>query len=188
MCIRDSSYSGGDAFLVKLNSGGNALQYSTFLGGSGGEQATSLVVDGSGKALVGGWTFSSDFPTSAGAFDRSINGSADAFVATLNAAGNGLDYGTYLGGPNADHLHSLAFDAAGGAYVSGKTNSVDYPTTAGAFDRSYNGGTYDAFVTKLALNGAIGPTATPTRSATPTATRTPTRTATPVSYTHLKDC
>ncbi|HET6658731.1 MAG TPA: SBBP repeat-containing protein [Rubrobacter sp.] len=96
-----------------------------------------------------GETSSANFPTTQGAFDTSFNGgSFDAFVTKLNAAGSALDYSTFLGGTSDDRGRGMALDASGRAYVTGFTDSSDFPTTQGAFDRSLNGGA-DAFVTKL---------------------------------------
>jgi hypothetical protein len=84
------------------------------------------------------------------AFDRTFNGGgADAFVTKLNARGSALVYSTYLGGASVDVGNGIAVDTRGRAYVAGETGSADFPTTQGAFDRTFNGGFEDAFVTKL---------------------------------------
>ncbi len=160
----DTWWNGGysDAFVAKLNASGNALVYATFLGGSDGDGGSAITVDGAGWVYVAGWTGSSDFPSTPGAFDPSQNGGtcgsrpcADAFVAKLNPAGSGLAYATFLGGGPEDAGLAIAIDETGSAYVTGKTGSYSFPTTAGAFDTSYNGGTcsnrpcFDAFVAKL---------------------------------------
>ena len=106
-------------------------------------------MDGAGSAYVTGYTLSTDFPTTPGAFDTSYNGNDDAFVAKLNPAGSGLAYATFLGGSGIDDGYGIAVDGAGSAYVTGETESSDFPTTPGAFDTSFNGGTGDAFVAKL---------------------------------------
>jgi Beta-propeller repeat len=148
-CCGADSY---DAFVAKLNAAGTALVYSTYLGGGGADSGSRIAVDGAGNAYVTGTTSSTDFPTTAGAFDRSANGK-DAFLTKLNAAGSALGYSTYLGGSLDDMGGAIAVDDAGSAYVTGYTNSVDFPSTAGAFDQSFNGG-YDAFVTKLNAGGS----------------------------------
>jgi len=152
----DRTFNGGyDVYAVKLNSSGSSLVYGTFLGGSGSDECwASIAVDDSGQAYLTGSTSSTDFPTTSGAFDRTFNGGSDVFVVKLNAAGSGLVYATYLGGYTYDHGSSLAVDAAGHAYVAGGTSSSDFPSTLSAFDRSYSGGSYDAFVTKLYLAGS----------------------------------
>jgi hypothetical protein len=147
----DTSHNGKrDAFVVKVNADGTGLTYATFLGGSNHDFGSPIAVDGAGNAYVTGHTDSSDFPTTAGAFDTSHNGYFDAFLVKVNAAGTGLAYATFLGGHDGDAGYAIAVDGAGNAYVTGHTDSSDFPTTAGAFDTSYNGG-YDAFVAKISI-------------------------------------
>ena len=154
-------YGGGSyshAFVSKLNAAGSALVYSTYLGGSGrGRWATGIAVDASGNAYVTGVTGSSDFPTTPGAFQTTLTaGASDAFVTKLNAAGSALLYSTYLGG-SSQRLRAtgIAVDASGNAYVTGFTDSSDFPTTPGAFQTTYGGGTFcDAFVSKLNAAGS----------------------------------
>ncbi|MCX6029592.1 MAG: SBBP repeat-containing protein, partial [Chloroflexi bacterium] len=130
------------------------LPYATFLGDSSDDEGSGIAVDGAGSAYVTGYTLSSDFPTTPGAFDSSFNGgSYDAFVVKLNPAGSGLAYATFLGGSSDDFGSSIAVDGAGSAYVTGDTNSSDFPTTPGDFDTSYNGGD-DAFAVKLNPTGS----------------------------------
>ncbi len=153
----DVSYNGGDglsdAFVTRLNSDGSGLIYSTYLGGVSDDWSNAITADGAGGVIVTGVTYSSDFPTTAGAFDRSFNGNYDSFVARLNAAGSGLIYSTYLGGGSFDDAFALAPDGAGGVFVAGRTYSADFPTTVGAFDRTQNG-VGDAFVTHLNSAGS----------------------------------
>jgi hypothetical protein len=138
-----------DAFVTKLNASGSALAYSTFLGGSSGDSGSGIAVDGRGIAYVTGETTSADYPTTPGAFDISFNGGgSDAFVTKLSVSGSALAYSTFLGGGAFDRGQDIAVDGRGRAYVTGFTESTDYPTTPGAFDTSYNGNR-DAFVTKL---------------------------------------
>lgn len=150
----DTSYNGGgDVFVAKVNATGSDLLYATFLGGSGSDTGYAIAVDNAGNAYIGGGTHSSDFPATAGAFDTSLGGFADAFVAKLNATGTGLTYATFLGGTDQfDDVLDIAVDGAGNAYVVGDT-SFDFPTTPGAFDTSANG-QRDAFVTKLNAGGS----------------------------------
>jgi hypothetical protein len=149
---RSSDQLSGDAFVTKLNQAGSALAYSTFLGGGGIDEGYGVAIDGAGRAYVVGVTDSRSFPTTAGAFDRSFSGGdLDAFVTKLNAAGSALAYSTFLGGSLDDEGYGVAIDGAGRAYVVGVTDSRSFPTTAGAFDRSFSGGEVDAFVTKLDL-------------------------------------
>jgi hypothetical protein len=152
-----TTYGGnGDAFVAQLSADGSALVYSTFLGGSGGDIANGIAVDGAGSAYVAGSTTSSDFPTTPGAFQTTYGGglvNGDAFVAKLSADGSTLAYSTYLGGSSGDVADGIAVDGAGGAYVAGYTNSADFPTTPGAFQTTY-GGNGDAFVAQLSADGS----------------------------------
>jgi hypothetical protein len=153
-----SSMGGGllDAFLTKLNPTGSALLYSTYLGGSGDEQGASIAIDSSGNAYVTGSTGSTNFPTTVGAFQTSVSGVGDAFVAKLNPALSGIPsviYSTYLGGSASDEGSGIAVDSAGNAYVTGSTFSTNFPTTSGAFQRALNG-TQDAFISKLNTAGS----------------------------------
>jgi len=150
--------SGGDAFVSKLNETGTTLVYSTCLGGSGGQFGNGIAVDVAGNAYVTGQTTSPNFPTTLGAFQPSPHGgiahafvtkvNSDAFVTKVNPTGTGLVYSTYLGGNADDEGFAIAVDVAGNAYVTGRTNSPNFPTTLGAFQTTFAGGG-DAFVTKL---------------------------------------
>ena len=144
-------YGGGarTAFVTKLNPTGTALGYSTYLGGNNFDNGNSIAVDGAGDAYVTGATSSSNFPTTAGAFQTTLVGSSNAFVAKLNPAGSALIYSTFLGGSGGDSGFGIAIDGAGNAYVAGRTSSSNFPTTAGAFQTAFGTGPDDAFVTKL---------------------------------------
>ncbi|HEX5875671.1 MAG TPA: SBBP repeat-containing protein [Pyrinomonadaceae bacterium] len=142
-----------DVFVTKLNAGGSALIYSTFLGGTNGALAPGIDLDTSGSIYVTGFTTSADFPTTVGAFDTTHNGSSDVFVTKLNATASALIYSTFLGGSGTDTSGHIVIDTSGNAYVGGDTSSPNFPTTVGAFDTTYNGN-FDAFVTKLNPSGS----------------------------------
>ena len=135
-------------FVSKLNSAGSALVYSTYLGGSGYDFATSVSVDGSNVPYVVGGTYSSDFPvanaTSSGGV---LAGGEDAFVTALNSQGTGLIMSTYLGGTGNDVGNGIARDASNNVFVTGSTDSTDFPTM-GPFQATNKGQT-DAFVTEI---------------------------------------
>lgn len=144
----------GNAFVTKLSTDGTALVYSTYLSGSGGGSGLGVVVDKEGNAYVAGTTISSDFPTTPGAFQTTYGGGAgDAFVTKLNTTGTALIYSTYLGGSIFDSGNAIAVDGAGNAYITGSTNSPDFPITAGAVQRFYGGGTDDVYVARLDTTG-----------------------------------
>ncbi|HEX6184233.1 MAG TPA: SBBP repeat-containing protein [Pyrinomonadaceae bacterium] len=153
--IQAAHAGGGDAFITKFNAAGSALVYSTYLGGSNFEIAESIAVDSSGNAYVTGDTASTNYPTLNPIQAAHAGGGRDAFVTKVNAAGNALAYSTYLGGSADDQAESVAVDSAGNAYLTGTTDSTNFPT-ANAFQPA-NGGvsiTQDAFVTKLNAAGS----------------------------------
>jgi hypothetical protein len=137
-----------NAFVTKLSAAGDALVYSTYLGGSGpkGSEATydganAIAVDSAGNAYVVGQTASSDFPTlnpfqATNHTGGSVIGS-NAFVTKFDAAGSALVYSTYLGGSFSDEASAIAVDSAGSAYVAGSAGSTDFPTAA-AFQPTNN--------------------------------------------------
>ena len=144
---------GQDAFVAKLNAAGSALLYSTYLGGAFDDVAYGIAVDASGSAYVAGKTVSPDFPVTAGVAQpqcaRASAGGActDAFVAKLSATGSALAYSTYLGGSSDDAAYAIAVDVSGNAYVTGYTQSSDFPA-AKALQTGAGGGA-DAFVANL---------------------------------------
>ncbi len=151
--FQTASQSHGDAFVTKLNSDGSDLVYSTYLGGGGLDRAYSIAIDGDGNAYITGYTASSSFPTTSGAFDTDYNGGlTDAFVTKLNPTGSNLVYSTYLGGGEYDNGRGITIDSNGNAYVVGITRSNDLPMV-NAYDSSYNTHN-DAFVMKLNSNGS----------------------------------
>jgi len=142
-----------NAFITKLNPTGTALVYSTFLGGTGDNGGLGIAVDPTGNAYVTGYTRTTDFPTTPGAFQMTNGGTNGAFVTKLNPTGSALVYSTFLGGSNDDLGFGIAIDTAGNAYVTGFTRSTDFPTTTGAYQTVYAGGLDDGFVTELNPTG-----------------------------------
>ena len=137
-----------DAFVAKINPGGTAWVYSTFLGGNGADEGYAIAVDAAGDAYLTGYAASTDFPMQS-AFQGSNRGDVDAFVTKLNPAGSALVYSTYLGGSGTDFGNAIAVDSAGNAYVTGDTRSKDFPL-AGPIDATLGStGVYDVFVSKL---------------------------------------
>ena len=140
-----------NVFVTKLNAQGNALVYSTYLGGSTDDYGHSIAVDSAGNAYVTGYTGSTNFPT-ANALQGALKGSENTFVTKLDAQGSALVYSTYLGGSGADYGVSIAVDAAGDASVTGATTSTNFPT-ANALQTTLKG-TQNAFVSKLNAQGS----------------------------------
>jgi len=141
-----------DAFVTKLSAEGVSLIYSTYLGGAASDSGIGIAVDNAGQAYVTGHTLSTDFPTD-NAFQASCGGAGgDAFVTKFSTAGAGLVYSTCLGGSVFDVGRRIAVDNTGQAYVTGTTESFDFPT-ASPFQSSYRLNT-DVFVAKLSTTGA----------------------------------
>lgn len=141
-----------DAFVAELDTNGQNLIYSTFLGGSGLDEAQAVAVDSSGNAYVTGFTQSSNFPLSSGAFQTALAGSQNVFISKLNSTGETLLYSTYLGGSRADTAQAIQLDTSSppNMYLAGYTFSSDFPTVSPI--QATLGGAADAFVTEL--NGA----------------------------------
>jgi uncharacterized protein (TIGR03437 family) len=158
-----------NCFVMKLNPSGTQVIYSTLIGGSNADGCSGIGLDSAGNAYVTGATMSTDFPT-ANAVQSSLMGSpfntynVDAFIAKLSAGGTKLLYSTYLGGSNADAALAIVTDPAGNAYVTGYTDSANFPVSNGVFQPSFggSGGQYDttyssgdAFAVKMSPTGSI---------------------------------
>jgi hypothetical protein len=163
----DTSFNGGtrDAFVAKLDPSG-AVLYSTYLGGSDDDTGRAIAVDSWGNAYITGYVTSTNYPTTAGSIDTTFNGGFDSFLSMVNpnAAGTAsLRYSAYLGGTNSDFGYAIAVGASN-AYLTGQTGSGNFPTTAGAFDRTLNdpvGDNSDAFVSKIAFPDLVMTAITP---------------------------
>jgi RHS repeat-associated protein len=128
------------------------LVYGTYLGGNGDDQALALAVDGAGNSYLAGVTASADFPV-LNPFQATFTGVSDAFVSKFGPTG-GLMYSTFLGGSNMQQANGIAVDLAGNAYITGSTNSSNFPTTPGAYQTSWGGsGSQSAFVASLNPTG-----------------------------------
>ena len=138
----------GDGFVAKLNPTASALVWSTYVGGTQDELVTSIAIDSATNVYVAGSTLSPSFPTTTGAYQTqyrgfdSLNDSfrfGDGFVTKINAAGSSFLYSTFLGGNGDDVIQGLALDSTGAAYVAGSTSTRNLPTTANAFQSTYQG-------------------------------------------------
>jgi hypothetical protein len=148
-----STESGDDAFVTKINSSGTTLAYSTYLGGSSTNLATGIALDSSNNAYVTGITDSSDFPTTSGVVQATAGGADDGFVTEVKADGSAWVYSTYLGGSGTDDALGIAVDSAGEAYVTGSTNSTNFPTANPAQSALGGSSATNVFVTKLNAGG-----------------------------------
>jgi uncharacterized repeat protein (TIGR01451 family) len=142
---------GADAFVLKLDPSGTALVYSTYLGGSGWDDAFGIAIDAFGAAYLTGYTSSPDFPT-AGPNPSAFGGVFDAFVSKIDPSGTALVLSRYLTGTGYDFGSAVAVDAQGSPYVTGWTTSTNFPTTPAPILQATSGGAVDAFVTKLDPN------------------------------------
>ncbi len=136
-----------DGYVVKFGPSGESLLFSTYLGGEGHDEALAVAVDSTGSAHVTGFTNSQDGIATADAQQGSLGGEFDAFLVKLDTRGEVIEYGTYWGGSRNDRGQALALDAAGHVALTGRTTSLDFPTTEGAYQTSYGGGGFfgDAF-------------------------------------------
>ena len=151
--LQPSNAGHGDAFVTKFNAAGSALVYSTYLGGKNQDNAYGIAVDSAGNAYITGLTASSTFPIK-GSLQK-FAGNQDAFVSKLNPAGSALVYSTYLGGSEFEGGVGIAVDSTDNAYVTGGTDSTNFPVTPGAFQTVCGGSPTqcldfgDAFVAKI---------------------------------------
>lgn len=146
----DSSFNGGDSdgFVFKLKKDGSGLIFSTFIGGSKDDSIGGTDLDISDNIYTKGRTTSSDFPVTSGVFQTTYGGNSDGVVIKLNSNGTSLLYSTYIGGPGRDWCRGINIDTLGNAYVTGRVYATGFPTVAGSYDTTYNGG-LDVFVSKL---------------------------------------
>ena len=161
-----ANISGGKDLYVSKYSATGDLIYATYIGGSTTEMQKDLKVDSLGNVYVIGFTNSVNFPTTANAFQKEVNGSQDAFLTVLNPTGTDLIYSTYLGGDVVDRAWALAIDDNGSAYIQGITNSINFPVTDNAYQKSKDGvnwtlndpddidyqNSFDLFLSKININ------------------------------------
>jgi hypothetical protein len=155
-----------DGFVSRLSADGSGLEYSTFLGGLKHDRVYGIALDQSGAAYVVGTTYSADFPVSSAAFERTMGGYSDAFVAKLASNGGSLVYSTFVGGASRDEGFAIAVTPFGEAVIAGMTGSANFPVTASAYRTAPPGYGHEGFVASLNSTGAalrystlIGPVA-----------------------------
>lgn len=150
--MNNSLFGLSNGFFTKIDAKGATVLASTYLGGSIGDFANAITVDANGFAYIGGGTGSPDFPITAGTFQQKLKNSIDGFVARINPDGSSLGFSTFLGGTGTDYVNGIAIDSQGNAYVTGRTESSDFPVTAGA-PQSTLSGPSDIFITKVNKSG-----------------------------------
>ncbi len=163
-CLNNTYTGHSESFVTKLNHNGSRLLYSTYLGGSGFDSAYGMALDSENNVYLTGSTTSSDFPTTSGAYDRSLAREdtwfggghmgldTDVFVCKLDLENSKLIYSTYVGGEMVEGGHAICLDSGNNACVAGITDSEDFPTSSGAYDEWYNGDE-DVVVFKLDSRG-----------------------------------
>jgi hypothetical protein len=140
----------GDAFVAKFDPQGEPI-YITYLGGNYLDFGTKIAADNNGNAYVTGWTGSSDFPN-VNSFQPKYAGAWDGFVSKISADGSTLVYSSYIGGTNEEDIEGIAVDSSGSAYLTGVTQSTDFPVV-NAYQPNLNGAN-DIFITKISPSGS----------------------------------
>ncbi|MBZ0269724.1 T9SS type A sorting domain-containing protein [bacterium] len=149
----DNDGSFWESVVCRMTSDGSTLLWSTYIGGTSNDQAQRAVLDGSDNVWLYGAVTSSNWPTTAGAYDETHNGGYDCVVAELSSDGTTLLFSTFLGGGGTEFLIDLEFDAGGNPVCTGVTSSTNFPTTPGVYQPTYQGGTQDGFVARLSSDG-----------------------------------
>ena len=150
----ESTYVGdGDVFVTELDPTGTRLVFSTYLGGSGVDTPSQMLLNAAGNIFLVGSTTSNNFPTTSGVMQKTYGGNQDAFLTEMKGDGSALVYSTYIGGTGTDFGTSMTLDSSGDAWVIGSTNSTDLPTQNPL--QLGNDGLYDAFITEVSPVGAL---------------------------------
>lgn len=152
-CFDNTMAGSHDIIVLKINQDGSDLIYSTLLGGSGSEWHSNIAIDSQNNVYISGSTFS-DFPITPGSYDDSYNGGWDGVLSKLNSDGSELLYSTFIGGAEWDRCNALLIESENNAYIVGRTNSSDFPTTSGSYDNSHNGEN-DAFALKIDITPKV---------------------------------
>jgi len=144
--LQEVNAGGYDIFIAKIKQKGNKLVYSTYLGGNDKDRGYAIAVDSKGAAYITGETYSINFPN-INSFQKNMAGSSDAFICKIHRKGNSFFFSTYLGGSSYETGYGIAVDAQGTVYVTGKTDSKNFPKKKAI--QKKNRGEYDAFITKI---------------------------------------
>ncbi len=144
--FQSTSHGAREGFVSKFNATGNSLLYSTYIGGAGDDTGNAIALDSANSAYIAGESTSTNFPRQI-AIQTLNAGGTDGFVAKLDPNGTTLIFSTYLGGAGGDTPQSIAVNANGDAYVTGRTSSTNFPTVSPF--QSTNGGSGDGFIVKI---------------------------------------
>ncbi len=145
-----------DLFLLKLNSTGTGIIFSTYIGGNGTDLAPKISMDDLGKIILAASSESANFTTTSDAYSRNISGKSDTILCVINSNGTKLLYSTFLGGSNAEGLGDIVLSDGSLVYLTGYTNSPDFPTTVGAYDTIYNTNVTDMNPYVMCVNYSTG--------------------------------
>ncbi|MGH9410781.1 MAG: SBBP repeat-containing protein [Vicinamibacterales bacterium] len=160
----DRTLKDADGFVAELSPDASQIVFSTYLGGTDSDKASSVAIDSSGGVHLAGTTYSTDFPVTSGALQATFHGGSDSppdgFYARLSADGSALQYATYLGGSDYDMANGVAVDSAGNAYVVGQTGSDDFPMLNPANSQGPTTG-WGGFLAKFSSSGAVYSTYAP---------------------------
>ena len=148
---QNTNAGGYDGFVCKINSNATAITYSSYIGGSSDERPTKMYLD-DGNIIICGNASSSNYPTSNGAFQTTLSGAPDGFVTKFNSNATNISFSTYIGGSLNEELNSLKVDSDGRVFLTGNTNSTDFPVTAGVYKDTLTN-SHDIFVALLNSNG-----------------------------------
>ena len=143
----------GTVFVTEFNPSGSGLVFSTYLGGTSIDIPAQILLDPSDDIFLVGSTTSNNFPTTSGVFQPLYGGNQDAFLTKMKPDGSALIYSTYIGGTGIDFGSAVTLDSSGDAFVTGSTQSTDFPTLNPI--QLGNAGLYDAFVTEVSPVGAL---------------------------------
>ncbi len=152
-CYQNYSRGGQDVYICRLSSDGRTLEYSTYIGGTGDESPSDIAFGPDGDVYISGGTFSDDFPTTQGVVQTTHSGNWDGFVSRLDPTTGSLDMSLLLGRSGMDVVRSFALGSTGEMYLTGYTNSLDFPTTDGAYQEDFNGN-FEAYACEISADGS----------------------------------
>lgn len=145
----------GNFFALKMDNDLTSLQYSTFIGGTGTEYITDIVVDGNDQIILGGFCFLNDYPTTSNAYSKVNKGSGDPILTKFNSNFSELIFSTYFGGSDYDTLYDIELSLNNEIVIQGTTFSTDFPLLNESYDSELNEGSVDVYIIVFSSNGSI---------------------------------